>query len=180
MTRKELWCRYACVVLLSAGFAVGGGQVRAEEGIVKAVSAFAGEVELFKLEDDQTFAIGIWDGMLFIDDGTGALDAAALTCPGTVEANLNTGERTGTGRCIITGASGDRVYAKWTCQGDLQGCKGPFTITGGTGEFHGISGTSTMVVRIAFRELTGITSEDSIVQMTAGLAAWPQLRYKIP
>ena len=117
---------------------------------------------------------------MFIDGGKGKLDAAGLLCPGTIETNLANGNRIGQGRCIITDKDGDKVYAKWTCSGGNAGCKGPFTFTGGTGKFQGISGKNRFVVRIAMRALTAEVAEDSFQQIATGLAVWPKLHYTIP
>ena len=80
----------------------------------------------------------------------------------------------------ITDKDGDKVYAKWTCSGNVAGSRGSFTFTGGTGKFRGISGKNQFGVRVAMRARTGAVADDSFQQSTTGLAVWPKLHYTIP
>ena len=157
-----------------------GHALAGEQATVKALSAWQGMGATFQTQETEAFVIGALGGVMFIDGAKGSLDAASLMCPATVEINLRTGAREAEGRCIITDLDGDKVWARWSCRGDAKGCKGPFKLTGGTGKFVGITGGDTFILRIAIRELVGITSPDSFQQVAAGLAVWPNLKYSIP
>ncbi len=178
MKRGSLLFGLCTLMWCSLGLA--GHSLGAEEGSVRALSNFAGQVNLFKVEGDKAFAVGVWGGILFFDREGGKLEASAISCPGTLEVNLATGSDTGTGRCIITDRDGDKAYAKWTCSGNARGCKGPFRFVGGTGKFSGISGESQFTVRVGAKMFTAITSSDSLEYFSTGLIIWPQLHYRIP
>ena len=165
------------LMLLSLSFF---GRADAKEGTVKALSAWHGMGMTFLVEENQAFVIGALGGIMFIEGGENDFDAANLVCPATVEINITSGVRKANGRCVITDVDGDKVFAKWSCNGDHRGCKGPFNLVGGTGKFRGITGDNTFILRIAARELVAISSEDSFQQVVAGLAVWPKLQYRIP
>ena len=76
-----------------------------------------------------------------------ALNAATMICPATIETNLATMSQSGHGRCILTDKDNNKVFAKWTCNGNPANCKGAFTFTGGTGKFEGISGINEFFVK---------------------------------
>ena len=59
-------------------------------------------------------------------------------------------------------------------------CAGELTITGGTGKFEGISGGGPMLVRAALAETAASQSSGAVIRGAAGLAVWPELKYKIP
>ena len=111
----------------------------------------------------------------------GALDTAKLLCPAMLEVNLDDGTQSGGGRCIIQAASGDRVYARWTCAGEHgAGCKGPFTLLSGTGKFKGITGQGEFQIRSDIAVYVAEFPGDSVTGKAAGVAIWPALTYKIP
>ncbi len=171
---------WTAVGLLSSVLAFAGYAHAGEQQTVKALSAWQGMGATFQVDEKEALVIGALGGVMFIDGAKGSLDAASLICPATVSINLVNGERDAEGRCIITDEDGDKVWAKWSCKGDAKGCKGPFKLVGGTGKFHGITGGDTFILRIALRELVGVSSPDSFQQVAAGLAIWPKLTYTIP
>jgi hypothetical protein len=154
--------------------------VGAEEGTVKAVATWKGRSFAFPVGQDQAYLVGVYSGVLYVDDGKGPLHAASIVCPATAEGDLKTMTKTGQGRCILTDDEGDRVYARFTCTGDLEGCRGPFKIEGGTGKFHGISGEGEMISRIQVRQLTTVVGFETAEQEGEGVAVWPSLTYRVP
>ena len=175
--KKSGWAVAAVVV---SAMLILMGIAQAEEGTVKATAAWEGQGYAFPVGEDQAYTVAVYAGVMFVDDGKGSLDAASIVCPGTIEGNLAKGTKTGDGRCIITDRDGDRVFARFTCSGDLDGCRGPFTIAGGTGKFTGISGGGEMISRIQARQITTYAGLDDVQHQGAGLAVWPALHYKIP
>lgn len=157
-----------------------GTQGQAAENTVKAMATWQAQGLVTQVDKDQALMVGALMGALFIDGGHGQLDASSLLCPGSIVLNLNTGARSGQGRCVITDKDGDKIYAKWSSRGNEKGMKGPFNFVGGTGKFMGISGENTWVLRIAMRAMAGAVSDDSFQQVAAGLAVWPKLKYKLP
>ncbi|UCE64275.1 MAG: hypothetical protein JSU59_03790 [Nitrospirota bacterium] len=165
-------------LFLAVGFS--GGQAQAAEKTVKAMATWQAQGLVTQIDKDQALMVGALMGALFIDGGHGKLDASSLLCPGTIVLNLNTGARSGQGRCVITDKEGDKIYAKWSSRGNEKGMKGPFNFVGGTGKFMGISGDNSWILRIAMRAMAGAVSDDSFQQVAAGLAVWPKLHYKLP
>src|SRR5512143_112070 len=135
-------------LLLALSIAAAGASSAgaAEEKTVQASSAWAGDGRVFQVEEDQALFLGAFEGTLFVETAEGALDAAALVCPGSMTIKLSDRTQSGEGRCILTGRDGDRVFAEWRCSGVyLQGCRGDFRLTGGTGKFAGIAGQGDFV-----------------------------------
>ncbi len=117
---------------------------------------------------------------MYIENGEGNLDAAVFTCPATQEINSADGKTNAHGRCMITGSEGDSVFADFTCAGVVGGCMGEFILTGGTGEFAGIEGSSDMVIRSALGGMAVDVKSGSVIQAAEGLAVWPNLKYSLP
>jgi hypothetical protein len=155
--------------------------VPAEEGTVKATSAWQGQGRFFQVKEKQTLFVGAFSGIMFVETKQGALDAAKLVCPGLVEVNLNDGTQSGEGRCIVTARDGARVYARWNCAGEhLAGCKGSFTLLGGTGRFERITGQSEFLIRSDIATYVVDSSVEGVQAAATGLAVWPALTYKTP
>lgn len=153
--------------------------VWAEERTVKATAAWRAEGDIFKVQDDLALFVGAFGGIMFVETKKGELDAAKLLCPGMLELNLNNGSQSGEGRCIITGQSGDRVYATWQCAGvHLKGCQGNFTLNGGTGKFAKVTGHSTFEIRSDIAAYVASTTGDRVEASASGVAVWPSLTYK--
>ncbi len=82
---------------------------------------------------------------------------------------------------MITGEKGAQVFAEWICSGyHLIGCKGEFTLVGGTGRFSGVTGGGPVVVRTTIREVAVQANENSAVEAAIGIAFWKGLRYELP
>ena len=165
------------VVAIFAGF---GAVVGAEEGTTRAVASWKGRSFAFPVGKDQAYLVGVYTGTFYVEDGKGALHAASIVCPATAEGDLKTLTKTGQGRCILTDDDGDRIFARFTCKGDLEGCRGPFKIEEGTGKFDGITGEGEMISRIQVRQLTTVVGFERAEQEGEGVAIWPSLSYKIP
>ena len=153
----------------------------AEEGMVKATSAWQGQGQFFQVREKQALFVGSFSGTMFVETRQGALDAARITCPGMVEVNLDDGMQSGEGRCIITARDGERVYARWNCAGEhLVGCTGTFTLLGGTGRFERMTGQSDFLIRSDIATYVRDLSAESVQATATGLAVWPALKYKMP
>ena len=80
------------IIMLLAGAGQGVPGYAAEEGTVKATSAWQGQGRFFQVGKDQAFFVGGFEGIMYVETKTGALDAAKIICPGTVDLNLKTGD----------------------------------------------------------------------------------------
>jgi hypothetical protein len=166
-----------CVLALVAGIVPG----QAGETSVKAWAVWQGQGRFYKATDNLALFSGYFEGIMEVENKQGALDAASMICPGMLEVNLTDGTQQGWGRCIIVTRDGDRVYAGWSCTGKhLEGCGGPFTLSGGTGKFSSVSGESTFVVQSAVAEYVVSIPEGGVTANFAGQAAWSALKYTTP
>jgi hypothetical protein len=175
-TRQGLSLLLAALVLVLSHMAV-----VAEEGTVRATASWQGQGRFFLVQEQLALFVGAFEGIMFVETQKGDLDAAKLLCPGMLEINLESGAQSGEGRCLLTGRSGDRVYAVWNCAGEHgDGCTGTFTLHGGTGKFQGMTGNSTFQIRSDLVAYVAELSEDSLEGGASGVAVWPALTYKIP
>jgi hypothetical protein len=152
----------------------------AEEGTVKIMAPWESSGQIFQVGPDEVLFLGVAEGIMYIDEGEGVLDAAALQCPGTREISLEAGASKAHGRCVITGEGGDQIFAVYRCEGAEGDCEGTFELTGGTGRFEGITGKGAMQVRTRLMALAQNAETGAVVSGAAGLAKWPALSYKIP
>jgi hypothetical protein len=175
--------RVCCFFLIvSLGLSLFGpeGSVLAEQKEVKAMAPWEGDGFAFPIGDDRVYMVAVFTGVMFVEDGQGALHAGSLVCPATVEADLKTMTKSGKGHCIITNTEGERVFAEFSCTGDLEGCQGPFTITSGTGKFTGITGEGEMVSQMQAQQIMVVEGFESARQHGEGIAKWPRITYSIP
>ena len=176
---KTTWW-FLLVLVLSIVVLGERGIALAEQKVVKAMAPWKGEGFAFPIGEDRVYMVAVYTGLMFVEDGQGALHAGSLVCPATVEADLKTMTKSGKGHCIITNAEGERVYAEFSCTGDMEGCRGPFTITSGTGKFTGITGEGEMISQMQSRQLLVVEGFESARQHGEGIATWPRITYSIP
>lgn len=156
------------------------GSVLAEERTVRAMSPWQGSGQVYAVAPDKRMILGRYAGIMYIENGEGSLDAAIMLCPAVQNIDTKTKKVDAFGHCVISEGEESLVYSEWKCKGSLGGCDGEFKITGGTGEFEGISGGGKMQVRAALIETAVDLSSGAVVRDAAGLAVWPELKYKIP
>ena len=169
------------LILSAVMFVASALLAQAEEGTVKATSAWVGQGQFFQVKEKQALFAGAFEGIMFVERKEGDLDAAKIVCPGMVEVNVDDGMQSGEGRCIIMARSGDRIYARWNCAGEhLRGCAGAFILLGGTGKFKDITGKSDFEVRSNIAEYVVTIPGDRVQATASGVAVWPALTYKLP
>jgi hypothetical protein len=157
-----------------------GASVRAEEGKVKLVAPWQGEGQLFQIEPGTVMFLGRFDGILYVEGGTGPFDGVPFVCPGTQVIDTAKGTMKAEGYCMLVPSDEEEVYARWSCGGEVGECKGRLDFTGGTGRFAGIAGGGEMSVRTALSELDEDTRSGEVVRTAAGLAVWKELSYRLP
>ena len=156
------------------------GSATAEEGTVAAMAPWQGSGQVYETGPDTRMILGRYAGIMYIENKEGSLDTAIMLCPAVQNVNVKTKQTEAHGHCVISDGENNLVYSEWACKGPMGGCDGDFKITGGTGEFEGISGGGPMQVRAALVETALDLSSGSVVRDAAGLAVWPELKYKIP
>ena len=155
-------------------------ELRADSGTVSAMAPWEGQGRLFQIGPNRVLFTGAYSGILYVQSGEGELDALLMLCPGTQEIDLDDGTTISAGYCSFESAEGDRVFAKWNCAGEVGACTGRMILTGGTGEFEGISGSGEMVARTVLADMAASLDSGSVIRSAAGLAVWPELTYRIP
>ena len=172
--------RGALATVLVVGFWFSNDGMAAEEGTVTVMSPWQGSGQVYEVAPNRRLVLAEYAGIMYIETGEGSLDTAIMLCPAVQTIDTTTKESGAHGHCVISDANKNLVYSEWTCEGAVGACEGDFKITGGTGEFEGITGGGRMLVRTALVETAIDLSSGSVVQDAAGLAVWPELNYKIP
>jgi len=170
------------VVALALGLVSGPVDgLAAEEDTVRAVAAWTGQGWFFPVGPEEALFMGLLRGIFFVENSKGALDAARLVCPVSLQMHRVSGAQTGEGRCVLTNRDQHQIFARWACTGTYgAGCGGRFTLTGGTGSFQGITGEGEFTVRSALHDLSVQAGHEGVRESGAGLLVWPALRYRIP
>ena len=172
-----------CVTTVFAWVALvlSASAMAAEEGNVQALAPWQGEGTIYRVGTNEALFLGDFRGIVYAQDRKGALDAAKIICPGTTHINLTDKSMAGEGHCIITTQDEQKIFAEWQCSGMFGvGCTGRFRLTGGTGRFIGITGDSDFLIRSGLWENETGYDSDVASHSSAGLAQWPELRYRVP
>lgn len=175
------------LVTVAGLLAITSNSVLAEQGTVKAMAPWEGSGQVFEVAPEQLMVLGRFSGIMYLENGQentqenaqSSLDTALMLCPTVQEINVATTEAKAYGHCIITKDEDNVVYAKWDCTGVPGACEGEFTITGGKGNFAGISGGGKLLVRAALAKTAADLSSGTVIRGAAGLALWPELKYQI-
>jgi hypothetical protein len=168
-------------ILSVAVIAAGGVPVaRAGEHAIRVTAPWQVRVRVFVTGPQQVFLLGAFGGRLAVEKEAERLEGAQLLCPAAFDADYAANTQRGEGRCVITTARGDRLFARWTCAGEPdKGCAGRFVLTGGTGAFQGVTGEGDVVLRLVLSALVQLERQESEYDLT-GTALWPELRYRTP
>jgi hypothetical protein len=171
-----------CFILLVIGFfcLCLVGPVLAEQQTVKILAPWEGTGQVFRVGPEKLKILGAFEGIMYIETGEGALDAAALTCPAEIDIDVKQGKATARGHSIMTALNGDMVFGEWRCEGVIGAWQGTLTITGGTGVFEGITGSGDMLVRTVLGATSINLESGAAVREAIGLAIWPNLKVTIP
>jgi hypothetical protein len=130
--------------------------------------------------------MGALQGTLYVESGADALDGTRMVCPSSFTIDPLSQSFNAEGYCTIARGEEHKIYGRWTCAGVLtKGCRGRFTITGGTGRFAGVSGESEIFMRT---DLTDVTPDKGILRSPIGVAqetgvglvTFTALRYRTP
>ena len=175
MNRLAKWLVIATCVSLLGFFNV----AHAEQKSLKAMIPWDGEGRVFHIAPGTMLFLGAFQGVIYVETSEGKLDEGFVSCPLKQQLDLKSRKTSGSGHCMITASGGDTVYAKWTCTGVLGGCKGDFKLTGGTGKFKGITGSSKFIVRSPLRALITDMANDSVLRVSSGIAILPDLKYTL-
>ena len=87
--------------------------VQAEEETLSIMAPWEGQGRVFQIGPEKLKFLGSFEGIMYIQDAKGTLDAAAFICPAVQEIDAKSEKTTATGNCIITTEKGDLVFSEW-------------------------------------------------------------------
>lgn len=125
------------------------GPVHAAEGeTIDAYVAWSGKGHTYEIGVDRTVFVGALVGPVYVETEHGLVPSGSARCPVMVDIVTSTAAQSAQGHCLIENVDGDRVYADVSCTGVFRiGCDGTIAVTGGTGQFEGVTGSGSMTVR---------------------------------
>jgi hypothetical protein len=164
-------CALIFVALVGAGHAA--------DVTIQANAAIQGEGRFYRATENMILFSGFFQGAINVTNQQGDLmvNAASLTCPGTLDVNTTTKTVEGEGRCLFLTQDGTHVYARWMCTGKPgEGCGGTFKVLGGTGKFNNASGQGDFTLSSTLTELVLTIPQGGITGNFTGKVVWPSLK----
>lgn len=152
----------------------------AESGTVQVIIPWDGEGRVYRVAPARMKFLGEIEGIMYIASSKGEMHEAFVSCPITQELDLESGATVAEGECEITASSETVLFASLTCKGEVGNCRGEFRLTGGLGNFAGISGAGVLLVRSPLHALATDLGSGATLRIASGLAVIDDLQYKIP
>ncbi len=177
MMREETALRYLTATLILCAWS---GLTFSASSTVSAVIPWQGQGQIFPIGTDKLRFLGAIEGIMYVETAEGALNEAFVQCPIVQDIDVTNETTSATGSCTIIVSTEDTVFADLTCSGMQGYCRGEFKLTGGTGRFSGISGSSRMTVRSPIHVLAQDLSDGSVLHIAAGILQLPELKITLP
>jgi hypothetical protein len=155
------------------------GPGHAADATIRANAAIQGEGRFYRATEGIILFSGFFQGAINVSNQQGDLmvNAASLTCPGTLEVNTTTKTTEGEGRCLFLTQDGTHVYGRWTCTGKPgAGCGGTFKVVGGTGRFSDASGQGDFTMSSTLTEVVVTIPQGGVTGNFTGKVEWPELK----
>lgn len=152
-----------------------------EESVINAFVPWQGRGFTFPTGPEHGTFVGALEGIVYIQTDKGPMTGGLITCPAMMDFNFQNGAQSGSGKCVIVGEPGDRVFAAWSCEGiRLVGCNGTFTITGGTGRFEGATGGGPLLSRPSLQLGTPDMPGNIVSESARGIMTLDALKVVLP
>ena len=179
---------FAVAVAIAGAVTLGAmaASVGAEDATVRLVSPVTGRGFYFETGENRGQFLGALHGVVYVESGPEALDGARIVCPVSFGFDSLSPNFTAEGNCTLGQGEDDKVFARWSCAGTFaKGCRGRFTVTGGTGRFRGITGESDALARMSMAEFAEMPKEKRagigvVRQLGEGVLFLPSFRYRLP
>ncbi len=156
------------------------GPTHAASSTISAVIPWQGQGQIFPVGTNKLRFLGSIEGIMYVETAEGDMNEAFVRCPIVQNIDAVDGSTSASGNCVIVVSTADSVFAEITCEGFEGLCSGEFKLTGGTGQFAGISGSGRMTVRSPVHALAADLSEGTVVHIAAGILQIPELKYNLP
>ena len=177
MTGRNTALQCLMVILISCTWS---GTTFAASRTVTAIIPWQGTGKIDSISADKLRFQGTIEGIMYIETVEGPLNEAFVKCQIDQELDVATESTSVTGNCTIIVSAEDSVMAELNCRGMQGYCIGEFTLTGGTGRYSGISGSSKLIARSPVQTLAQSPSEDDALQIYVGLLQLPALKINQP
>lgn len=174
-----LLSRYLPASLLAVLMLGLAGTSYAQTKSVRALIPWEGRGEVFNVGPKTVMFQGSLQGVIYVETAEGQFNEGFVMCPMAQFMSLETRTTSARGYCEIVGDGGDVVYAEYECNGQIGSCEGEFELTGGTGRFEGITGSSPLVVRAPMQAMATDVASGSAVRIASGLAILPNVTYTL-
>jgi len=140
-----------------------------------AFAVWRSEAQFVPISAKTAVLAGTLGGPLYIESDRGPEDSGDVSCPVTIEVDLQTERQTGSGYCTFTAYDGAKAFGAWRCEGTLgDGCDGDFILSGGTGRMASLSGKSPISF-FASRHDLHLTDQSTLADTAHGITVWPGL-----
>ena len=177
MMRKEPATRLLSTIVILCAWP---GVTIAASSTISAVIPWQGHGQIFTIGTDKLRFLGTIEGIMYIETAQGEMDEAFVQCPIVQDIDTTNQRTSATGNCTIVVSTEDAVFAELTCEGTAGLCSGEFKLTGGTGQFAGISGSGKMTVRSPVHALAADLSDGTVLHLSSGILQLPKLEFRLP
>jgi len=152
------------------------GVTLAESETVSAIVSWQAQGHMSSVGEGKLRFQGDMEGIMYLETTEGPLNEAFIQCEIDQEFDATTESTVVSGECTIVVSTDDSVSAEMTCRGMEGYCVGDFKLTGGTGRFLNISGSSKMIVRSPVPALAEDLTGSADFQVAAGILQLPELK----
>lgn len=147
----------------------------------KIVAPWEGKGHVYQIGPETLLFLGAYEGVMYIEtERQDLLDLAIFTCPARTEIRQFDDELHAEGSCTLTSSDGELAFARFTCDGGRELCRGEFVFTGGMGRLEGIEGRSELIIRTAVSSMVENQETGNLISAVEGLALWPRLEMHLP
>lgn len=161
------------VLALAVGLIVcGAARAQDEAQVFNAFSVAVANGSIVRMAEKQVMVVGTVKGPMFIETDEGPMPAGTMACAASLRIDRENRRQTGSGACTFTAEDGAAAWGEWECAGyALLGCRGKFTLNGGSGRFQGVSGEGAVTWRPNAHELQA-QLDGTTLQNTSGVVIW--------
>ena len=167
------------LLLLAANLSTTGHAAEQVERL-DAMGPWKADGRAYQIADQGMLFVGVFSGVMVLQENGHAFDAAEFDCPGTQEIDYAAERTRSSGLCVIETSAANKVFARWQCEGAIGDCRGRMEIVAGTGSLEGISGGGEMRFQSFFADISEDEDGEVVVDKAIGVVNWPQLEIRIP